>query len=293
MADDNGGNVGDVAADKDVSGPTVKKKESGKGKKKGNEGKKGNMGKKGGGKGKKRAVFVEESSEEKIVMEGVGHRSSYQNEQEEERNADSWRNEELKTPGQSDDGTRDEVHCLPTKVSVNLGTQICTCRPEDYYHGWLTMASYRATYEHHIQPLQGEEFWSPTDQLPPIPLTIKKKTVCGGKKHNKQTCPVAKKQRHEEYMAQQKDVANSKVGPSNTTVLPQTEPTTSAIGPTPTVGGSVVQGPKLNIRGKKGATAQKGSPRKRPPPSSPKLNAEDSNKARQFVPTHGFMPQGP
>ncbi|KAJ1431939.1 hypothetical protein SESBI_06914 [Sesbania bispinosa] len=140
-------------------------------------------------------------------------------------------------------------------------------------------------------------------------------TVCGGKKHNKQTCPVAKKQRHDEFMVQQK--------PPNTTVLPQTGPTTSAIGPTPTAGGSVVQGsslpdeidlsqsqppplnpsppkthnmvlrPKLNIRGKKGATAQESSPQKIPPPTSPKLNAEDSNKARQFMPTPGFRPQGP
>ncbi|KAJ1396334.1 hypothetical protein SESBI_32641 [Sesbania bispinosa] len=51
--------------------------------------------------------------------------------------------------------------------------------------------------------------------------------------------------------------------------------------------------PKLNIRGKKGATAQKGSPQKSPPPSSPNLNVEDSNKARLFMPTHGIRPQGP
>ncbi|KAJ1382811.1 hypothetical protein SESBI_43933 [Sesbania bispinosa] len=113
------------------------------------------------------------------------------------------------------------------------------------------------------------------------------------------------------------------MGPPTQHFSPKTGPTTSAIGPTPTTGGSAVQGsslpdeidlsqsqppplnpspskthnmvlrPKLNIRGKNGDTAQKGSPQKSPPPTSSKLNAEDSNKARKFMPTPGFRPQGP
>ncbi|KAJ1414235.1 hypothetical protein SESBI_19087 [Sesbania bispinosa] len=50
--------------------------------------------------------------------------------------------------------------------------------------------------------------------------------------------------------------------------------------------------PKLNIRGK-GVGSQKSEKNSSPPPSSPTQNVEDSNKARQFMPTLGIKPQVP
>jgi len=32
-------------------------------------------------------------------------------------------------------------------------------KPENYCQGWLTLCLYNATYEHFINPTQGEEFW--------------------------------------------------------------------------------------------------------------------------------------
>ncbi|KAJ1375582.1 putative fibrinogen alpha chain, partial [Sesbania bispinosa] len=60
------------------------------------------------------------------------------------------------------------------------------------------------------------------------PTKVKRKlgeftcTVCGGKKHNKQTCPVAKKQRHDNFVAQENQGA---VGPNG--------PAAGSIGSTP------------------------------------------------------------
>lgn len=42
-------------------------------------------------------------------------------------------------------------------------------KPENYCHGWLTLGSYNATYEHFIKPTQGEEFWEKTNYERPVP----------------------------------------------------------------------------------------------------------------------------
>ncbi|KAJ1404870.1 Zinc finger, CCHC-type superfamily [Sesbania bispinosa] len=127
------------------------------------------------------------------------------------------------------------------------------------------MASYHATYEHHVQPLQGEEFWETTDQLPPVPPNIQRKAgrpkkqrrkegdgresavnprklkrkladytcrICEVKGHNKQKCPVTKRQRQENLEAQQKQNASAKSGPSATAGAPTHPP--NEIGPSST-----------------------------------------------------------
>jgi len=38
-------------------------------------------------------------------------------------------------------------------------------------HGWLTLGSYNATYEHFIKSTQGEEFWEKTDYVKLVPAS--------------------------------------------------------------------------------------------------------------------------
>ncbi|KAK2437560.1 hypothetical protein QL285_022434 [Trifolium repens] len=82
-----------------------------------------------------------------------------------------------------------------THVDVDIYAQTCTCRnwqltgipcehgiaalawkcekPEDFCHGWLTMGSYNATYEHFVRPTQGMEYWEKTDFVKPVPAPIR------------------------------------------------------------------------------------------------------------------------
>lgn len=97
-------------------------------------------------------------------------------------------------------------------------------RPEDHCHGWLTLGSYKATYEHFIKPTQGVEFWEVTDYDKPVPPVVKRRpgrpkrsrrkdgdeqpvngklrrtlppitcSRCGNKGHNRNGCPLRKDQ---------------------------------------------------------------------------------------------------
>ncbi|XP_025647251.1 uncharacterized protein [Arachis hypogaea] len=80
-----------------------------------------------------------------------------------------------------DNGEIYEVEKHPTKVTVDLGNQKCTCRfwqltglpcrhacaalalrgrrPKDQIHNWLGMAAYNSTYQHNINPVPSKEFW--------------------------------------------------------------------------------------------------------------------------------------
>ncbi|XP_072069760.1 uncharacterized protein [Arachis hypogaea] len=74
-----------------------------------------------------------------------------------------------------------EVHGHPTNHVVDIEKRLCTCQfwmltgipcvhacaalsrvnkqPEDFCHRWLTMDSYRKTYNHHINPILGQPMW--------------------------------------------------------------------------------------------------------------------------------------
>ncbi|KAJ1383503.1 hypothetical protein SESBI_43338 [Sesbania bispinosa] len=90
-------------------------------------------------------------------------------------------------------------------------------RAEDYCHGWLTMSSIAATYHCQTPPLP-----PPIKKGPRRPKKNRRKdgnietrndtklkrilanftcSACGGKNHNKLTCPVLKKQRIGELKA--------------------------------------------------------------------------------------------
>ncbi|KAJ1391584.1 hypothetical protein SESBI_36567 [Sesbania bispinosa] len=155
------------------------------------------------------------------------------------------------------------------------------------------MASYRATYEHHILPLQGEEFWTPSDQLPPIPPTKKK------------TPGRPKKMRRKDGNEGQRSVNNNKIkrklgdftcqvcgGTSVPDEIDLSQSQPPPLHPSPSKKYNKLLRPKLNIRGKGGNT-QKMAAQSSPPPSSPTLNVEDANKASQFMPTPGIKPHIP
>ncbi|RYR67129.1 hypothetical protein Ahy_A03g013384 [Arachis hypogaea] len=85
-----------------------------------------------------------------------------------------------------------EVHGHPTNHVVDLGKRLCTCqfwmltshlhcysipcvhacgalsqvnKPlEDFCHFWLTMESYRKTYNHHINPISGQPLWEHAEE---------------------------------------------------------------------------------------------------------------------------------
>ncbi|RYR41654.1 hypothetical protein Ahy_A08g038060 [Arachis hypogaea] len=90
-----------------------------------------------------------------------------------------------------DNGKIYEVKKHPTKVTVDLGNQKCTCqfwqltglpcrhacaafalrgrRPEDQIHNWLGMAAYNLAYQHNINPVLSKEFWDKDEGYPPLP----------------------------------------------------------------------------------------------------------------------------
>ncbi|XP_057739624.1 uncharacterized protein LOC130956608 [Arachis stenosperma] len=90
-----------------------------------------------------------------------------------------------------DSGEIYEVEKHPTKVTVDLGNQKCTCRfwqltglpcrhacaalalggrrPEDQIHNWLGMATYNSAYQHNINPVPSKEFWDKAEGYPPLP----------------------------------------------------------------------------------------------------------------------------
>ncbi|XP_057730063.1 uncharacterized protein LOC130945351 [Arachis stenosperma] len=97
------------------------------------------------------------------------------------------------TPTWAGDDNREiyEVKKHPTKVTVDLGNQKCTCRfwqltglpcrhacaafalrsrrPEDQIHNLLGMAAYNSAYQHNINPVSSKEFWDKAECYPPLP----------------------------------------------------------------------------------------------------------------------------
>ncbi|RYR46886.1 hypothetical protein Ahy_A07g032744 [Arachis hypogaea] len=91
----------------------------------------------------------------------------------------SWHSEEMKTPPNSEDELEEEndfeKECLLFRESVRFGelhlevgilcVHACAAlsrvnkQPEDFCHRWLTMESYRKTYNHHINPILGQPLW--------------------------------------------------------------------------------------------------------------------------------------
>ena len=91
-------------------------------------------------------------------------------------------------------GSKFEVTCLPTKVSVDLDEQNCTCRvwqlsgvpcmhacaaigyrnlkPEDFVHHSLSKAKWELTYANYIQAVPSEEYWAKSncDTIQPPPI---------------------------------------------------------------------------------------------------------------------------
>ncbi|RYR63862.1 hypothetical protein Ahy_A04g021613 [Arachis hypogaea] len=90
-----------------------------------------------------------------------------------------------------------EVHCLPTKISVNLVKGTCSCRlwqitglpcrhacaalayqnrrPEEYAHNWLTMGAYNVAYQTSMRPVPSQEYWEhDVDTLPILPPRYRK-----------------------------------------------------------------------------------------------------------------------
>ncbi|XP_016194846.1 uncharacterized protein LOC107635794 [Arachis ipaensis] len=90
-----------------------------------------------------------------------------------------------------------EVHMQRHMVGVNLQSRTSTynvwqltgmyCRhavatmakkmglkPENFVHKWFTMDAIRPAYSHCINPVNSEEYWTPTDSPQPLPPQIKK-----------------------------------------------------------------------------------------------------------------------
>ncbi|RYR17165.1 hypothetical protein Ahy_B03g061949 isoform C [Arachis hypogaea] len=106
-----------------------------------------------------------------------------------------------------DDGyEKFEVHGYPTNHVVDLGKNLCTCQfwmltgipcvhacaalsrvnkpPENFCHPLVTMESYKATYNHHINPIPGQPLWevsefnkprAPKVKRPPGKLQMKRR----------------------------------------------------------------------------------------------------------------------
>ncbi|RYQ90307.1 hypothetical protein Ahy_B09g096465 isoform C [Arachis hypogaea] len=109
------------------------------------------------------------------------------------RESNKW----MPLPTGDDAGNVYEVHCLPTKVSVDLGKDTCSCqlwqitglpcrhayaalayqnrRPEEYAHNWLTMGAYNAAYQISMRPVPSQEYWEhDVDTLPILPPRYRK-----------------------------------------------------------------------------------------------------------------------
>ncbi|GAU51118.1 hypothetical protein TSUD_281380 [Trifolium subterraneum] len=48
-------------------------------------------------------------------------------------------------------------------------------RPGEFCHGWLTMGSYNATYEHFVKPTQGLEYWEKTYFVKLVPAPLRRR----------------------------------------------------------------------------------------------------------------------
>ncbi|XP_016188832.1 uncharacterized protein LOC107630251 isoform X1 [Arachis ipaensis] len=110
----------------------------------------------------------------------------------EKRESNKWR----PLPTGDDAGNVYEVHCLPIKVSVDLGKGTCSCRlwqitglpcrhacaalayqnrrPEEYAHNWLTMGAYNAAYQTSMRPVPSQEYWEHLETLPILPPLYRK-----------------------------------------------------------------------------------------------------------------------
>jgi hypothetical protein len=47
-------------------------------------------------------------------------------------------------------------------------------KPEDHCHAWLTLGSYRATYNYFIQPVNSQIYWESTPYDKPVPPKVKR-----------------------------------------------------------------------------------------------------------------------
>ncbi|XP_039689009.1 uncharacterized protein [Medicago truncatula] len=47
-------------------------------------------------------------------------------------------------------------------------------KPEDHCHAWLTLGSYRATYNYFIQPVNSQIYWESTPYEKPVPPKVKR-----------------------------------------------------------------------------------------------------------------------
>jgi hypothetical protein len=56
-------------------------------------------------------------------------------------------------------------------------------KPEEHCHAWLTLGSYRATYNYFIQPVNSQIYWEPTPYEKPVPLKLRR--AAGRPKKNK------------------------------------------------------------------------------------------------------------
>ncbi|XP_020992587.2 uncharacterized protein LOC107479903 [Arachis duranensis] len=105
---------------------------------------------------------------------------------------------------------RFEVTHKGSKVDVDLIKHSCSCNkwqltgmscihaiaairkrhdnPDDYVHPWLCMESIRKTYEHFIQPVTSEEYWTRSEFTKPAPPVLKR-PIGRPKVHNRQKDP--------------------------------------------------------------------------------------------------------
>lgn len=47
-------------------------------------------------------------------------------------------------------------------------------KPEEHYHAWLTLGSYRATYNYFIQPVNSQIYWEPTPYEKSAPPKVRR-----------------------------------------------------------------------------------------------------------------------
>jgi hypothetical protein len=166
--------------------------------------------------------------------------------------------------------------CLGIPCEHGIAALAWKCeKPEDFCHGWLTMGSYNATYEHFVRPTQGMEYWEKTDFVKPVPAPIRRRP---GR---------PKKQRRKDA---------SQEGPSNSKKMKRSYPiiTCSRCG---------LEGHNIN-----GCVSQGVSPKPRgwvppPPPPPPASNVVQENQVdidlsqshpqTQEIPAVDMVVQGP
>ncbi|XP_057755282.1 uncharacterized protein LOC130974410 [Arachis stenosperma] len=91
--------------------------------------------------------------------------------------------------------------------------------PHDYVHPWPCMESIRKTYEHFIQPVTSEEYWTRSEFTKPAPLVLKR--PIGRPKSVEQSPPAATNPPHVEQNSANHAVANE--GNSNANAAPMLE----------------------------------------------------------------------